>query len=61
MNFAVIKNNKVENTIIADSKSIAEQVTGFQCVEYTDNNPAHIGLGYSNGTFEQPVADEITE
>jgi hypothetical protein len=59
--FAVIKDNKVENIIIADSKAIAEEVTGLTCVEYTHENPARIGLGYSNGVFEQPVAGEITE
>lgn len=57
MNFAVIKDNKVENIISADNKSIAEEVTGLECIQYTDNNPAHIGLGYSNGVFEQPLIE----
>jgi hypothetical protein len=35
-NFIVIDNtNTIVNTIIADSKEIAEQVTGLTCVEYT--------------------------
>jgi hypothetical protein len=54
MNFAVISNNLVINTIVADSKEIAEQVTSFLCVEYTLENPAHIGLGYDGTTFQQP-------
>lgn len=59
--FAVIKDNKVENIIIADSKTVAEEVTGFTCIEYTDADAPHIGLGYSNGVFEQPAPIEPTE
>lgn len=57
-NFAVIKDDIVENIIVAESKEIAEQVTGLQCIEYGDNDVPHIGLGYSNGIFEQPVVEE---
>jgi hypothetical protein len=66
-NFAVLdENNKVTNIIVADSKEIAEEVTGLPCVEYTDSNPAIIGLGYADGVFEQlpipePVQNEETE
>ena len=59
--FAVIKDDKVENIIVADSKTIAEEVPGFTCIEYTHENPARIGLGYSNGVFEQPIVEEPTE
>lgn len=59
--FAVIKDDKVDNIIVADSKEIAEEVTGFACVEYTHENPARLGLGYSNGVFEQPIPVEPTE
>lgn len=53
-NFAVINGNIVENIIVADTKEIAETVTGKLCVEYTDKNPAHINLNWDevNG-FEQ--------
>ena len=51
--FAVIKDGKVVNTIVADSKAIAEEVTENTCVEYTTENPACIGLGYDGITFEQ--------
>lgn len=54
-NFAVIDNNKVVNNIVADTKEIAEEATGQLCVEYTEENPAHIGLGWDEETgFEQP-------
>jgi hypothetical protein len=59
--FAVIENNIVTNTIVADSKAIAEEVTGATCVAYTDEDRPHIGLGYSNGVFEQPAVEEPTE
>ena len=57
-NFAVINSNIVENIIIADTKEIAESVTGKLCVEYVNENPAHIGFGWdeTNG-FEQPVVE----
>ena len=48
--FAVIsEENSVINLIIADSKQIAEQVTGLTCVEYTEDAPAYIGGDYVNG------------
>ncbi len=50
-NFAVIENGVVLNTILADSKAIAEEVTGKTCVEYTEENPACIGHGYDGTTF----------
>ena len=44
--------------IVADTKEIAEQVTGQLCVEYTNESPAHIGLGWDEETgFEQPFAE----
>jgi hypothetical protein len=48
--FAVIKNEIIINTIIADSKDIAERVTGETCIEFTDE-PAEINGTYSNGIF----------
>jgi len=53
--FAVIENSKVINIIIADTKEIAELVSGKTCAIYTNANPAHIGLGYDGTTFEQPA------
>ena len=58
-NFAVILNNKVINVIVADSKESAEQATNSLCVEYTEDNPAYIGLGYDGITFEQPESISI--
>lgn len=61
MNFAVIENGIVENTILADSKEIAEQLTGKTCVAFDDTNIAHIGYGYNGSTFEQPVFETVQE
>lgn len=61
-NFAVLDgNNKVLNIIVAESKEIAEEVTNLTCVEYFEENPAHINLGYVDGVFEQlPLPIEET-
>jgi hypothetical protein len=56
--FAVIENGIVQNVIIADTKEIAEEVTGLTCVETTSGNIAHIGLGFDGATFEQPPVTE---
>jgi hypothetical protein len=61
MNFAVIENGIVTNTIVAESKVIAEEVIGLTCVEYADTDMPHIGLGYDGKVFEQPAPVEPTE
>jgi hypothetical protein len=58
MNFAVINNGIVENIILAETQAIAEEVTGLTCIEYTSDNPAHIGFGYNGIIFEQPIIIE---
>jgi hypothetical protein len=56
-NFAVIKNNIVDNIIIANSLEIAESVVGLQCVEY-GTIPVNIGDQYINGEFIKPIVEE---
>jgi hypothetical protein len=51
-NFAVIEGKNVINTILAESKTIAEEVTGKTCVEYT-NESAETGGTYVDGVFIQ--------
>ena len=48
--FAVIENSKVINIIVADSKEIAEMVTGKTCINIT-NTPAGIDWDYIDGNF----------
>ena len=56
-NFAVIKDGIVTNTIVADSKAIAEEVTGLEVLEATGSEP-WIGWNRSNGTWIAPVVVE---
>ena len=60
--FAVIKNNTVNNVILADNKEIAEEITGLTCIEY-ENIPGApcIGWSYDGTTFTAPVVEEPTE
>ena len=50
LKFAVINGEDVLNTIVAESKEIAEQVTGKQCIEFT-SEPAEPGGTYVNEIF----------
>ena len=56
---SLTEDNKVSNIVVANSLDIAETVTYSPCILVTEatGNP-HIGLGYSGGVFEQPVAEE---
>lgn len=60
--YAVIKDNIVDNVISADSKDIAESVTGLLCVEII-NEPGTPGIGWTyNGTsFISPVVETPVE
>jgi hypothetical protein len=49
-NFAVLDGENVINTIIAESKAIAEEVTGKTCIEFT-TEPAEVGGTYVGGVF----------
>ena len=49
-NFAVLDGENVLNTIVADSKAIAEEVTGKTCVEFT-TEPAEVDGTYVGGVF----------
>jgi len=51
-NFAVLDGENVLNTIVAESKAIAEEVTGKTCVEFT-TELAEAGGTYVDGVFIQ--------
>lgn len=53
-NFAVIENNKVINVIVADSKTLAEELTGKLCIEDTPENPIGINYTYDGVNFIKP-------
>jgi hypothetical protein len=54
-NYAVIEKDIVINIIVCDSKKIAEEITNKTCVEYTDENSAHIDWIYDGKNFIPPV------
>jgi len=45
--YAVIENGTVINVIVADSKETAEQVSGLECVEYTEEDPLMTGATWN--------------
>lgn len=50
--YAVIQEDGVVfNTIVSDTKEIAESITGFSCVEYTDE-PAEPGGTWDGQKFK---------
>lgn len=49
--FAVIQNSSVVNKIIAESKEIAEAITGSSCIELENDFVAEIGSLYLNNEF----------
>ena len=53
--------NPVQNLILADTKEVAEMITGQSCIEYTDNTPVSIGWTYDGENFIAPVVEEPTE
>jgi hypothetical protein len=57
--FAIIQNDKVANIIIADTKEIAELVTGNLAVEFQPTDYVIIGLEYKNGSFIVPPPPPI--
>jgi hypothetical protein len=61
-NYAVIKDGIVNNVIVADTKEIAETVTGLTCVE-VEHVPGSPGIGwsYDGAEFTAPVVEESNE
>ena len=60
-NYCVIKDGKVDNVIVADSKEIAEQVTQLVCVEIPfEPGAPGIGWTYDGAEFTAPIV-EVTE
>lgn len=45
-------NDRVSNTIVAESKEFAEEITGLSCIEITDSTGfANIGYEFINNKF----------
>ena len=60
--FAVIKDEVVVNTIVADTQEIADLVVSPDTAINLGDNDARVGIGftYTNGTFQAPPAPEVT-
>ena len=58
--FAILRNNVVENIIVADNVETAKAVTRLEAVEYTEDNPAFIGWTYvpELGIYQSPNTEE---
>lgn len=56
MEFAVIKDNVVDNVVVCESIELATELFGDICIPLTEDDAPHIGLTYKADTgFEQPV------
>lgn len=51
--FAVIQNNLVINNIDAPDLATAEEATGLTCLEYTHENPIHIGESLTSADIKK--------
>lgn len=55
--YFVIKEGKVDNVIVCESKELAEQIIGYPCIERTDDNK-FVRTGYlynfDTDTFSSP-------
>ena len=54
--FAVIENGLVVNNILADTKQVAEEITGLLCIENA-NGIGGIGDTWNGSNFIKPVID----
>jgi hypothetical protein len=57
--FALVKNNKIVNVIVADSKEISESVSGYESIETTGQ--PWIGWERIDGVWVNPSPDIVEE
>ena len=57
-NYAIVMNDQVINTILADSEDAAQSCYPYAIiVEYTSENPAGIGWTYDGSVLSAPVTE----
>ena len=59
--FAVLSGFIVENVIVAEQKTDAEQATNKTCIEVSDSDYLDIGWLYQDGVFVDPNPPIIEE
>ena len=52
--FAIVENDKVTNTIVAESLNLAQDISGLTCVEIDANSKCRIGSLYMDNDFTNP-------
>jgi len=57
--FAVVENGIITNLIVADSKEVAELVSGHSCVEYAEGTHVDLGWEVIDGSIIDPNPEEI--
>jgi hypothetical protein len=55
--FAIVIDNKVIDTVVADTLEIAEEVTNRNCIEIPEGTIANIGWTYNGSTFESLITE----
>lgn len=55
-NYAIVENKLITNIIVAETKEIAETVTGQTCIELPHYDVGR-GWTYEGGTFTAPVIE----
>lgn len=59
--FAEIKEGKVVNIIVADTKETAEQITGNTCIEHDVTDQVDLGDLWDGTQFFKPTVIEVIE
>jgi hypothetical protein len=55
--YAVIKDKLVSNVIVAESLTVAQEITETTCVDISDEIGIGIGWGYDGKKFIEPAAE----
>ena len=59
--FAIVENDIVVEVLVAETKAIADELTGRDCIEWTDEDPTVIGRSYIDGVFDNGMQNLVTD
>ena len=57
--FAIIKDNKVFNVVVAESLELLQSTTDLVCFEITQSNPAETGWDYNPTTKKAIIPEPV--